>query len=34
MDEINDLDLTDTQIEELLKAIKDKKNNPKTNKNL
>jgi hypothetical protein len=34
MDEINDLDLTDTQIEELLKAINDKKNNPKTNKNL
>ena len=34
MDEINDLDLSEKQIEELLKAIKDKKNNPKTNKNL
>lgn len=34
LDEINELDLSETQIEELLKAIEDKKNNPKTNKNL
>jgi hypothetical protein len=34
LDEISDLDLSEKQIEELLKALEDKKNNPKTNKNL
>ena len=34
MDKINDLDLSETQIEELLKAIEEKKNKPKKNKNL
>jgi len=34
MDKIKDLDLSEKQMEELIKAIHDKKNNPKSNKNL
>lgn len=34
MDEIKELDLSEKQMEELIKAIKDKKNNPKSSKNL
>ncbi len=34
MDKIKDLDLSEKEMEELIKAIHDKKNNPKTNKNI
>ena len=34
IDTINDVDLNDSQMTELLKAIEDKKNNPKKNKNI
>lgn len=34
MDKIKDLELSEKQMEELIKAIHDKKNNPKTNKNI
>ena len=34
IDAINDTNLTDTQLEELHKAIMDRKENPKQNKNI
>ena len=34
MDKIKALDLSEKEMEELIKAIQDKKNNPKTNKNI
>ena len=34
LDEISDLDLSEKQIEELLKALEDKKNNPSKTKNI
>ncbi len=34
MDKIKDLELSEKQMEELIKAIQDKKNNPKKNKNI
>jgi hypothetical protein len=34
IDSINDVELTDSQLEELSKAILDKKNNPNKTKNL